>query len=130
MSKNCTDEEREMYEKNLKEAQDYFTKASQEYTKAGGAIGENFFKSMSSKLTSWQFESVGSYMIQGIANGAEGNKVTLMQKLGKIMNEAFSSVYSMGLRERLQAILQRHHHHIRRLTLQRWSSQERTDWIP
>ncbi len=94
MSKNCTDEEREMYEKNLKEAQDYFTKASQEYTKAGGEIGENFFKSMSSKLTSWQFESVGSYMIQGIANGAEGNKVTLMQKLGKIMNEAFSSVYS------------------------------------
>lgn len=94
MSKNCTDEEREMYEKNLKEAQDYFTKASQEYTKAGGTIGENFFKSMSSKLTSWQFESVGSYMIQGIANGAEGNKVTLMQKLGKIMNEAFSSVYS------------------------------------
>lgn len=35
-------------------------------------------------------------MIQGIANGAEGNKVTLMQKLGKIMNEAFSSVYSNG----------------------------------
>lgn len=94
MSKNCTDEEREMYEKNLKEAQDYFTRSSQEYTKAGGEIGENFFKSMSSKLTSWQFESVGSYMIQGIANGAEGNKTTLMQKLGKIMNEAFSSAYS------------------------------------
>ena len=88
-----SDEEREMYEKNLKEAQDYFTRASQEYTKAGGEIGENFFKSMSGKLTSWQFEAVGSYMIQGIADGAEGNKTVLMQKLGKIMNDAFTSVY-------------------------------------
>nr|DAT39216.1 MAG TPA: tail tape measure protein [Bacteriophage sp.] len=94
MSKNCTDEEREMYEKNLKEAQDYFTRASQEYSKAGGEIGENFFKSMSGKLTSHQFEAVGSYMIQGIADGAEGNKTTLMQKLGKIMNDAFTSAYS------------------------------------
>lgn len=80
-----TESQREGYEKQIKQAQDFLTKTSQEYTKAGGEIGTDFFNSISSEMTPKRYEALGSYMIDGIASGIKGNKVKIMQELAQVM---------------------------------------------
>lgn len=90
MAKNGTEAQKKVAEDALKDAQDYFTKASQEYQKAGGEIGSDFFKSISDKMTEAEFEKLGVNLLDGIVNGMSGNKVKLAQQYAQIMHEATS----------------------------------------
>lgn len=88
LGKDCTEEQRKVYERSYKQSKEQFEKAAQEYEKAGGEIGGNFIDSISSKMNKYQFENLGQYMVQNIKNGVEANEIILYQEMAKLWKNA------------------------------------------
>lgn len=97
LSKDCTDEERALYEKSFNESKKQFEKAASEYQKAGGNIGDNFIDSISKKMSKGQFENLGKYMVEGIKSGVEANEIILYQEMSKLWNNAMSATGTVSV---------------------------------
>lgn len=87
LAADATEAERKLYEDALKEAQEHFADAADEYRTAGGEIGTNFFESISSKMTASTFESIGDNLAEGLMRGVDNNKSAVRQKIDSMIEE-------------------------------------------
>lgn len=91
LSDDCSESQRKTYEDAFKQSQEYFANSVTEYEKSGGTIGESFFNSISEKMGKDRFKTIGSYIVDGIAQGASGSKYSLINTMNSLIDDVINA---------------------------------------
>lgn len=96
VSKNMTAAEKQTLQKSLDNSKQHFIDAKKEYEKAGGTLGNDFFRTLSKSMSKEKYELVGKNIIAGVCSGIDGNTSQLEKKMKGMMDAALAAAERAG----------------------------------